>query len=196
MNSTNKVVNAYAKSLFQKLKNSQYSSYEVSKITSSETKTFASDIYVLGEELLLIKSILGSSKKLKSFFKNPTYSEKQKLDIILTLFPGLSLTIKSFLQILAERSHLFLLPEISDEYNKNLLNFKNIKRIKLITASPLDENFGPMLLNNLKKLTNANEIILSIDYNPKLLGGLIVEYDSVAIDASILNEFSLFFSEV
>ena len=196
MNSTNKVVNAYAKSLFQKLKNSQYSSYEVSKITSSETKTFASDIYVLGEELLLIKSILASSKKLKSFFKNPTYSEKQKLDIILTIFPGLSLTIKSFLQILTERSHLFLLPEISDEYNKNLLNFKNIKRIKLITASPLDENFGPMLLNNLKKLTNANEIILSIAYNPKLLGGLIVEYDSIAIDASILKEFSLFFNQI
>ena len=42
----------------------------------------------------------------------------------------------------------------------------------------------------------SNEIILNVSYNPKLLGGLIIEYKSIAIDASILKEFSLFFNEV
>jgi F0F1-type ATP synthase delta subunit len=36
---------------------------------------------------------------------------------------------------------------------------------------------------------------LTTAYNPKLLGGVIVEYNSVAIDASILKEFSLFFND-
>ena len=52
-----------------------------------------------------------------------------------------------------------------------------------------------MLLKTLKTLTNSTEIILTTAYNPKLLGGLILEYNSVAIDASILKEFSLFFEE-
>jgi len=52
-----------------------------------------------------------------------------------------------------------------------------------------------MLLKTLKNVTNSTEVILSTSYNPKLLGGLIVEYNSVAIDASILKEFSLFFNE-
>ena len=47
-----------------------------------------------------------------------------------------------------------------------------------------------------QKLTAANNIILNVSYNPKLLGGLILEYKSSSIDASILKEFSLFFNEV
>jgi F0F1-type ATP synthase delta subunit len=60
----------------------------------------------------------------------------------------------------------------------------------------LQESYGETLLNSLKSLTNSNEIILNVGYNPKLLGGLVVEYKSTAIDASILKEFSLFFTEV
>ena len=37
---------------------------------------------------------------------------------------------------------------------------------------------------------------ISIAYNPKLLGGIVLEFNSVAIDASILKEFSLFFNDI
>jgi len=104
--------------------------------------------------------------------------------------------MKSFLKVLSERTHLSLIPEISDEYGKLLLKFKNSAIVKLVTASSLQESYGEILLNALKSLTKANEIILNVSYNPKLLGGLIVEYKSSAIDASILKEFSLFFNEV
>jgi len=60
----------------------------------------------------------------------------------------------------------------------------------------LQESYGPLLLKTLKALTNSKEVILNLSYNPKLLGGLIVEYNSTSVDASILKEFSLFFSEI
>ena len=196
-----KLVNAYAKSLFQKLKSSQSSSsklesFNLSKITSVDSKNFSTDLSIIGEELLLLRALFVSSKKLKDYFKNPTYLEQQKLELILTIFPGLTITMKSFLKVLTERNHLSLIPEISEEFNKYLLNLKNSKKVKIITSSPLEENLGTLLLTNLKKLTKGNEIILNVAYNPKLLGGLILEYNSVAIDASILKEFSLFFSEI
>lgn len=201
MNSTNKLVKAYSKSLFQNLKTFESStksdiSFNLSKVTSSTQKTFSPNVYVIGEELLLIRAILMSSKKLQNFFKNPTYVEEQKLKVILNIFPGLTLTMKSFLKLLTERNHLALLPEISEEYNTILLRFKNTTKVKLITASALEEDFGNLLLLTLKKLTKSNEIILNMTYNPKLLGGLILEYNSVAIDASILKEFSLFFNDI
>lgn len=201
MNVTNKVVNTYAKSLFQNLVNFESNlkdkeGFKLSKITSAEQKTFSPNIYVIGEELLLIRAILISSKKLQNFFKNPTYAEQQKLDVILNIFPGLTLTMKSFLKVLTERNHLALLPEVSEEYQRLILNFKKASKVKLITASPLDENFGPLILKKLKDLTKSEEIILKMAYNPKLLGGLILEYNSMAIDASILKEFSLFFNDI
>lgn len=201
MSSAKKLVTTYAKSLFQNVNRLQGSkpskdSFEVGKITAIEQKNFVPNVYIVGEELLLIRSTLISSKKVKDFFKNPTYAEQQKLEVILSIFPGLTLTMKSFLKVLTERSHLSLLPEISDEYNRILLKFKNSTKVKLVTASVLQETSGELLLKTLKTLTGAKEIILNIAYNPKLLGGLIVEYNSTSIDASILREFSLFFNEV
>jgi F-type H+-transporting ATPase subunit delta len=200
MSLNSKVVTTYSKSLFQNVKNfgsskSENKSLEVTKINTNQQK-FVPDVYIIGEELLLLRSTLITSKQLNSFFNNPTYPEIQKLDVLLNIFPGLTLTMKSFLKVLSERTHLALLPEIADEYSKLLLKFKNSAIVKLVTASSLQENYGELLLNSLKSLTNSNEIILNVSYNPKLLGGLIIEYKSIAIDASILKEFSLFFNEV
>lgn len=200
MSLSKKVVTTYSKSLFQNVKNfensnSKNNSFDITKLNTTDKK-FIPDVYIIGEELSLLRSTLISSKKLNEFFKNPTYAENQKLDVLLNIFPGLTLTMKSFLKVLAERTHLSLIPEISDEYSRLLLAFKNSALVKLVTASALQENYGDKLLSSLKTLTNANEIILTVSYNPKLLGGLIVEYKSVAIDASILKEFSLFFNEV
>lgn len=196
--SAKKVVTTYAKSLFQNVNSLQASSeaFAVSKVTAVDQKAFVPTVYIVGEELLLIRSTLISSKKLKEFFTNPTYAEKQKLDVILSIFPGLTVTMKSFLKVLTERSHLSLIPEISDEYNQILLKFKKCTKVKIITASSLQESSGSVLLSSLKTLTGAKEVILSMSYNPKLLGGLIVEYGSSSVDASILKEFSLFFNEV
>ena len=198
MSFTKKVVTTYSKSLFQNVNNSKTSKeiFEVSKITSADQKIFLPNVYIIGEELLLMSSTLLSSKKVKDFFGNPTYAEKQKLEVLLNIFPGLTVTTKSFLKVLTERSHLSLLPEISNEYNRLLLKVKNSTNVKLIIASMLQESYGPLLLNTLKKLTNSQEVILNLSYNPKLLGGLIVEYNSTSVDASILKEFSLFFNEI
>jgi len=201
MSFTKKVVTTYAKSLFQNLNLSNStgnvkSQFEVSNITSPDIKPSLPNVYIIGEELILLRSTLLASKKMKEFFKNPTYAEQQKLEIIFSIFPGLTVTMKSFLKVLTERSHLSLIPEISDEYNNFLLKFKNLTKVKLITASLLEERYGALLLQKLKKITSSADIILNVSYNPKLLGGIIIEYNSTAIDASILKEFSLFFTEV
>jgi ATP synthase F1 delta subunit len=198
MSLSKKAVATYAKSLFQNVNSSKVSdgTFEVSKITSSDKNTFVPDVYIIGEELLLIRSVLTSSKKMAAFFANPTYGEQQKFEVITNIFPGLTTTTKSFLKVLTERSHLSLIPEVSDEYNKFLLKFKKVTNVKLIVASLLKENSGSLLLSTLKELTGSNEIILNLSHNPKLLGGLVLEYNSSAIDASILKEFSLFFNDI
>ena len=199
MSLSKKVVTTYAKSLFQNVNNSgkKSSTFDVTNVTSTDASAiFIPDVHIIGEELLLLRSTLITSKKLNDFFKNPTFAEGQKLEVLLNIFPGLTVTTKSFLKVLTERSHLSLIPEVSDEYNDLLAKFKNLTTVKLITASALQESYGATLLNSLKKLTDSKEIILNVSYNPKLLGGLILEYKSASIDASILKEFSLFFNEV
>jgi len=201
MSFAKKIVTTYAKSLFQSLKeglNSQKSEdyFNIGKITSVQSTKAIPDIYLIGEELLLLRALIVSSKTINQFFKNPTYSEQKKLSTIFSLFPGLTVSTQSFLKVLAERSHLSLIPEISEEYAQLIINFKNSTNVKILAASGLKESYGLLLLNTLRTLTNSKEILLSASYNPKLLGGLVIEYNSKSIDASILKEFSLFFNEI
>lgn len=197
------LVTTYAKSLFSNLKKlqsnvpskSESDFDEIRKITSSEHKNFTSHLFVAAEELALIRAILISSTKLNKIFKNPTYAENQKLDILLSVFPGLTITVKSFLRVLAERSHLSLIPEISEALTSLILKFKVTTKVNIVTASQLEEKVGDAVLDKLKKITASVDVILTTAYNPKLLGGIIIEYNSVAVDASILKEFSLFFTD-
>lgn len=205
MSFSKKIVTTYSKSLFQSVTSVQKTKltaesedvkkFEISKMTSSTDKNKILSVYAIGEELYLIRALLVSSKQLKTLFSNPTIAEKQKLALLVSIFPGISPMIRSFLKILTERSHLSLLPEISDEYNETLLKFKGSTTVRLITASTLQENYGLFLLKTLKNLTKSKEVILNVSYSPQLLGGLILEYNSTSTDASLLKEFSLFFNE-
>jgi ATP synthase F1 delta subunit len=196
-----KIVITYAKALIQGLKQTSPSDqtedyFNIDNIISTTPVKVSPDIYLIGEELSLVRSLIISSKTINTFFKNPTYSEKQKYNTILTIFPGLSVPFKAFLKVLTERSHLSLIPEISEEYTATLVKFRNSINVKIFLASALKDNYGLLLLNSLRTLTNSKDIILTAFYNPKLLGGLVIEYNSKSIDASILKEFSLFFNDI
>ena len=197
MSFSKKVVTTYSKSLFQNTKGIKTEEiFNINKITALENNTSTPDVHLIGEELLLIRALILSSNTMKDFFKNPTYPEVQKLNVIVSIFPGLTVSTKSFLKVLTERSHLSLIPEISEEYMDMVVKFRNSTKVKLLIATGLKETYGTLLLSTLRALTSCKEILLNVFYNPKLLGGLVIEYNSMSIDASILKEFSLFFNEL
>lgn len=200
MNFTKKVVTTYAKALFQNVQTFEIAlkkeGFDIEKLTVLQTHSFLPDIYIVGEELLLLRATIKSSKTLTEFFRNPTYLESQKLDILFSIFPGLTLLTRSFLQVLTERSHLALIPAISKQYTKLLLKAKKSTKVKLILASMLQESYGLLLLNTLRKITDSNEIILNTTYSSQLLGGLIIEYNSTSMDVTLLKEFGSFFTDI
>ena len=77
-----KVVTTYAKSLFLNIKNSNQLEekrvfFDVANVSSylakAEERKFVPDVYIIGEELILLSSAMLSSTKLKGFFQNPTF---------------------------------------------------------------------------------------------------------------------------
>jgi hypothetical protein len=67
MSLSKKVVTTYAKSLFQNVNNSgkKSSTFDVTNVTSTDSSNvFIPDVHIIGEELLLLRSILITSKKL------------------------------------------------------------------------------------------------------------------------------------
>jgi F-type H+-transporting ATPase subunit delta len=201
MNTSTKLVISYSKSLFQSIflrsKDFEIKNSDVSTIFQKGTANEKlENFFTVGQELFFLQSFLYSSSKIREGFKNPTINESQKEKLILDIFPGLSKSLRSFLKILREKNHLFLLPEIADEYDKLVKKSLNSINVKLILASPLEKELGSSFFAIFQKLTNSKEIFLNISYNPKLLGGFILEYNSIAIDLSILKEFSSLFVDI
>jgi F0F1-type ATP synthase delta subunit len=98
-----KIITTYSKSLFQKINNENLkknscnlplaipeivpaSSFDLDTLLSSQKTNVPANIYVVGEELSFLSSILESSTKIKSFFNNPTLLEEQKCKALLTIF--------------------------------------------------------------------------------------------------------------
>lgn len=185
MNSQNLMVKAYARSLFQ-------NSLTFNQSTISNKNLIKSSILIIGEELTLLRALFLNSLKLKIAFGNPTFPETQKLDILFSIFPGMSLLMHSFLEILAEKAQLDIISDICEEYHEILLKFHAVTKVKLHLANTLDESFGSYFLLALKKLTSSKEIVIQVIFNPKLLGGFIIEYNSKAVDVTFLHEINRF----
>jgi len=89
---TKKVVTTYSKSLFQNVNSSKTSpsTFEVSKITSADQKSLLPNVYIIGEELLLMSSTLLSSKKVKEFFCKSDICRKTKIRSLIKYFPRIN----------------------------------------------------------------------------------------------------------
>ena len=144
------------------------------------------------KELCLLATAISTSSNIYSFFKNPLNSESDKYNVLINLFPQLKAETLSLLKLLTETNDLKLIPEIFQEYEKLAEKFSESASVKLTLASKLQKNLGPILLKNLKNLTKTSNILLEVDYKKTILGGIILEYGSVSLDASILREFRAF----
>jgi len=179
-------------------KNGNQERFDIDKLFSENQKQNEDlvTLDVISIELNYLTSFIKSSKELEILYSNPTVSEKKKLKVIFDLLPGLTGITSAFLKVLTEKTHLGLIPQITEEYDELLSKLRSFTKVKLITANILEESYGLSLLNTLKNVTKSKRILLELSYNPKLLGGLVLEYNSTSTDASILKEFSLFFNEI
>ncbi len=174
----NKSSNSYAKSLFEAIKNE-------AKIDES--------LHIVLEDLLLFSTSIEISEK---SFQNPLLPEEIKYETLASLFPNMAKLSHSLLKILLEKREIFLLPYIYQEVQKLAKEYFAIKNVKLITSSFLDRDLSQKVLEKLRIVTKAKEIILDIEYKEDLLSGLIIESDSWALDESSLEEFKSLLKEV
>lgn len=174
----NKSSKSYAKSLFERL--------------ISENK-IEENINSLREDLLLFSAIIESSKE---SFGDPFLAEEYKYQTLVNLFPKMTKTSHSLLKILLEKRQIHLLPEIYLDFEKFAKKYFKIKNVKIITSAFLDKNLSKDLLEKLKKLCKAKEIILEIEYKEELLSGFIIESSSAALDESSFQEFKALLKEI
>jgi len=183
-----KLVSSYSKSLVLTLVPELSSTNQLNEGLAKIKNAQLSTLFKIGDELFQLGALFTASSTIKNYLQNPTYSEEKKLALIFGIFLELSSFTKAFLKVLAERKHLYLLPDIAKNLQEHLSKVQQISKVKMIVASPLEHQFGPKIIQLLKTLTKSAEITLEVQYDPSLLGGFRLEYSSFILDASLVKD--------
>lgn len=132
-----------------------------------------------------VVKILETSSDLKKFFENPLISANDKKDIIYKVFgKEFDLQIINLLNLLADNKRLNLVETVYYTYEKAYEEYKNISRIKVVSAV-IPNNESKIRLQNIiqKKLNKKTTIEYEIDNS--IIGGLVIKIGNKIIDLSI-----------
>jgi F-type H+-transporting ATPase subunit delta len=97
--------------------------------------------------------------------------------------------MKSFLLLLFDKGRIGFIDSIDDFYQKLADDLKGIARASLVSAAELSEDTVEKIRTALSKKTNK-EIILEVEQDPELIGGIVTQIGDLVWDGSIKTQLS------
>ena len=169
---------------FSKLKS--ISLYANSLYESANKNKSLVTVYKDSKKLLQIHEGIFNSFKV---LDNPLYKYSDKIQIIDDIAKKIKLSEEfiNLLKILAENKKTNELKQIIQQFI-NIYNIKhNIAEIDVSSVVELSKIQKQNLLEKLKKIFNK-DMIINYYINPEILGGIIIKYDDIIMDASVQNK--------
>jgi F-type H+-transporting ATPase subunit delta len=142
----------------------------------------------IGTELSQVVSIL-SDPMLAKTLALPTLSLRTRRAIVDPLVNTLSPQplLGNFLRVLAENDRLKDLPDIERSYQRLVEQMLGRVRAKIRSAAPLSDEELQKLVEAFSRLTQKT-VIPSVEVDPELLGGVVVEIEGQVYDASLRTQ--------
>ncbi len=167
-----------------------------STFSNSTAKSYAVALYELSKENSELQNVENGIKSLKELIKesvdfkemilSPTVGKDEKKNVIFIIADknNFSKTLKNFLGFVASKNRLFFLDKIIDSFLSLVSNTKGELKAKLISAKKLSSEEKDKIRNELSK-DFKSALNIDYEYNPDLIGGLIIQVGSVMVDTSI-----------
>lgn len=140
------------------------------------------------EDINLLASQLEANPDLLGMLKSPVINSGKKDVIIRQIFVSHVLPeTMSFLKTLIIKKRENLLEDIIRSFNEQYHEIKNISKVKVTTAVPLDAESEKETIRQLAEKTGRT-IILEKEVNDQIIGGLVIRFDHTLYDASIRHQ--------
>ena len=169
------------------------------RFSDSSAKSYSQAIYELAlEEKILddvekdvvsLLKLISQSENFNSLIKDPTNNQDDQINVINIIFEKFNLNnlLKKFLNFLIIKRRFFYVEKILKDFV--IICSKNRGEIfaKLTVAKELNQDQINKIKNDLSQ-NFGSEVKLKYNYDPDLIGGLIMQVESVMIDTSIKNK--------
>jgi F-type H+-transporting ATPase subunit delta len=121
--------------------------------------------------------------EVKRVLENTRVSREPKRRLVETALGDLPVLPLNLARLLVQKNRTALAPDIATAFRELTEHEQGITRAHATTAVPLSEAEVASLAQRLREQTGG-EVILDVDVDPSLLGGLVVQVGDKLIDAS------------
>jgi F-type H+-transporting ATPase subunit alpha len=141
------------------------------------------------QELEDFSALIEREGALGKAINNPLYNAEGRKKVLVSVLEKLALSrvMKSFLTLLFDKGRFGYLSSINDFYQKLADELKGIARASLISATELSSETVDKIRNTLSDKT-GKDIILEVEQDPGLIGGIVTRIGDLVLDGSIKTQ--------
>ncbi len=143
----------------------------------------------VGNEVAGLLAVLNDSAELTQFLGNPLIEPEAKKGALRQIAEGkVNPAVLSVLLLLVDRNRIMYLDGVLEQYQVLLRELKQTVLADVVSAVALSEEQTATIRERVAALSGAQNVELSVQIDPDLLGGLIVKVGSQVIDASLRGQ--------
>ncbi len=141
------------------------------------------------EELSGIAELIQREKTLEQALANPLYDAAGRRKVLVAVIDKMNLStiMNSFLLLVFEKGRIGFIGSINDFYQKLADELKGVARASLVSATELSSEAVDKIRASLSKRT-GKDIILEIEQDPTLIGGIVTRIGDLVLDGSIKTQ--------
>lgn len=145
-------------------------------------------------ELGVLSAVVAEPKVVSVLFAQKM-SKDQQVNFLLGILETeqLDSLMQNFVTVLSENGRLSVLPEIFEQYRELALSGGRTQEALIYSAYPLEGKELDELVITLEKKLNT-KLQVSVEINPKLIGGIKVEFGDQVLDMSVQQQLNALYS--
>jgi F-type H+-transporting ATPase subunit delta len=138
------------------------------------------------KDMLYLQQLTRGSKELVSLLKSPVIpSDKKRKAMESILGKDVSEMTSAFIRLLITKGRESDLPEVATAFITQYKQKKGIHTVKLTTATNISEQTKNMLVDQVRKTSDMQNIELETIVDPSIIGGFVLQAGDKLVDASI-----------
>ena len=167
-----------------------------SSFSNSTSRSYAIALYELSKENSELDSVENGMKSLdelinqspdfKEMILSPTISKEDKRNVIFAIadMNNFSKIFKKFLGYITKKNRLFFLENIIKSFLNIVSQDKGELKAKLVSSKELSAEEQKKIKDDFSKDLKS-PIVIDYNYDPRLIGGLVIQVGSIMVDTSI-----------
>ncbi|MBX2905079.1 MAG: ATP synthase F1 subunit delta [Taibaiella sp.] len=143
-------------------------------------------------DMQTLQAICAASHEFRLMLESPVIKGDKKLSILFAVLKSQQLNelTKGFITLLVSKGREHFLPEIATSFVAQYNELKNIKTVKLTTATTVNDAIKNNILAKVAGFMPSNKLKLETSVDESLIGGFVLEMGDKLFDASVKKKLN------